>query len=672
MALLMNKAHEWLEADGLGGFASGTSLGVRTRRYHALLLASASPPTERFALVNGVDSWIQDGSERHALTRHRYKGETPVAPSAEQRFEPAPWPRWTTRLPSGGEIVHELFVPKGAPAAVLTWRLLPSHASSPVRLRVRPLMSGRDYHALHHVNPRFDFVPTRLGSVLRWQVYTGVPAVMAVSNGAYEHAPDWYYRFYYEQEHERGFDALEDLASPGVFEFDLTKGEAVLILAADTPGLPADLATCEPSEWMRRARVAEHTRRSVLGGSLERAADAYIVKRDNAATIIAGYPWFADWGRDTFIALRGLCIATGRLVEARSILLRWAGEVSEGMLPNRFPDDGGEPEFNSVDASLWFVIAAHELIEAADACPGVLNAEDRRTLLRAVDAIVSGYASGTRFGIRMDNDGLLAAGKYGLQLTWMDARVNGRVVTPRIGKPVEVQALWVNALWIASLHDEKWRDPHERAARSLRMDFWNESRGCLYDVIDVDHERGARDPVIRPNQLFAIGGLPQSILDPVRARRVLETVERELLTPMGLRSLAPGELGYTPRYQGGPHERDEAYHQGTVWPWLMGAFIEAWVRVHGRADATLEQARDRFFNPWMKHLHEAGLGHVSEIADAEAPHAPRGCPFQAWSVGEAIRIDRSVLPRGAHKLDAVDPHAPSPERAPQTKRSLAC
>ena len=384
MALLMNKAHEWLEADGLGGFASGTSLGVRTRRYHALLLASASPPTERFALVNGVDSWIQDGSERHALTRHRYKGETPVAPSAEQRFEPAPWPRWTTRLPSGGEIVHELFVPKGAPAAVLTWRLLPSHASSPVRLRVRPLMSGRDYHALHHVNPRFDFVPTRLGSVLRWQVYTGVPAVMAASNGAYEHAPDWYYRFYYEQEHERGFDALEDLASPGVFEFDLTKGEAVLILAADTPGLPADLATCEPSEWMRRARVAEHTRRSVLGGSLERAADAYIVKRDNAATIIAGYPWFADWGRDTFIALRGLCIATGRLVEARSILLRWAGEVSEGMLPNRFPDDGGEPEFNSVDASLWFVIAAHELIEAADACPGVLNAEDRRTLLRAV------------------------------------------------------------------------------------------------------------------------------------------------------------------------------------------------------------------------------------------------------------------------------------------------
>jgi predicted glycogen debranching enzyme len=307
------------------------------------------------------------------------------------------------------------------------------------------------------------------------------------------------------------------------------------------------------------------------------------------------------------------------------------------MLPNRFPDRGDAPEFNAVDAALWYVIAVHAFLEAAPETP----AADRRRLAEAIDAILDGYARGTRFGIRADADGLLAAGIPGVQLTWMDAKVGDWVVTPRIGKPVEVQALWVNALRIGGGRSERWARVAERALASFAARFWDEEHGRLHDVVDVDHRPGTVDRTNRPNQIFAVGGLPFALLAGERARRVVECVEATLLTPAGLRSLARGEAGYVARYEGGVRARDGAYHQGTVWPWLLGPFVEGWVRVRGSTPAAKAEARARFLLPLL--AVGDGTGHLPEIADAEPPHRPRGCPFQAWSVAEALRLDRIVL-----------------------------
>jgi predicted glycogen debranching enzyme len=396
-------------------------------------------------------------------------------------------------------------------------------------------------------------------------------------------------------------------------------------------------------------RAAEQTRRARFASPLERAAAAYLVGRGAGETIVAGYPWFTDWGRDTFIALRGLCLATGRLDTAREILLEWSGAIADGVLPNRFVDSGEAPEYNAVDASLWYVICVHELLAALEASGRGIARSERDRLRGAVDAILSGYARGARYRIHLDRDGLIAAGEPGVQLTWMDARIGDEVVTPRIGKPVEIQALWWNALVLASAHDARWKALAERARASFAARFWNAQRGILYDVIDVDHVVGNADASFRPNQLFAFGGLPHALLEGERARSVIDACERALWTPLGMRSLAPSEPGYTPHYAGRPERRDRAYHQGTVWPWLLGAFVEGWLRVRGGDPAAQREARERFIAPLVAHLEDAGIGHVSEIADAEPPHTPRGCPFQAWSLAELLRLERGVLATPAER-----------------------
>jgi predicted glycogen debranching enzyme len=369
---------------------------------------------------------------------------------------------------------------------------------------------------------------------------------------------------------------------------------------------------------------------------MDRAAESFIVRGNLGNTIIAGFPWFADWGRDTFVAMRGLLLARGRYDVAASILLAWADTVSEGMLPNRFPEHGGAPEFNSVDASMWFVIVAREYVAAAQP-----EATVRARLMAAATAILDGYAAGTRFGIRMDDDGLLACGVPGVQLTWMDARVDGRVITPRVGKPVEIEALWINALRCAGARHAALAD---RAQAAFVARFPNSATGCLYDVVDVDHVRGRVDASVRPNQVLAAGGLPHAIIVGETARDLVAIVERELVTPLGLRTLARSDLAYRPRCEGGVAERDGAYHQGTVWPWLIGAFVDAWLNVNGDDDAHRTEARRRFLAPLLDHLNVAGLGHVSEIADGDPPHTPRGCPFQAWSLGELIRALARTTP----------------------------
>jgi predicted glycogen debranching enzyme len=626
---------EWLEADGLGGFASGTVGGTRTRRYHALLLCATTPPTGRVVLVNGIEAWLETPAGRFALSAQHYTPDV-VYPDGHQRlieFRSEPWPRWTFRAEDGTTVSQEIIARHGRAETALRWSLL--KGAPGIRLVVRPLMSGRDYHALHHENPAFGFEAERAGVRTIWRTYPGLPAVTATTNADYRHEPVWYRGFLYEAERERGLDFVEDLASPGSFVFDLASGKAVMMLSAGAPEPGAD---DDPGRCARELFEREGERRARFGSPLQRAADAYVVQRGSGKTIVAGYPWFTDWGRDTFIALRGFMTAQGGPDLARDVLLAWADAVSEGMLPNRFPDSGEQPEFNAVDASLWYVVAVHEFLSS----PRQASPRERSILLAAVEKILKGYRAGTRYGIRMDEDGLIAAGVPGVQLTWMDARIGDWVVTPRIGKPVEVQALWLNALRIGRSLSSEWCDLYRHALASFQLRFWNEERGCLFDVVDADHVAGRNDASLRPNQILAIGGLPLQVLVEPYARRVVEAVERALLTPLGLRSLAPGEPGYRATYGGGMKERDSAYHQGTVWPWLMGPFVEAWLRVRDRGALAKREADERFLEPLRAHLGVAGLGHVSEVAGAEAPHRPGGCPFQAWSLGELMRASRLV------------------------------
>lgn len=648
MPLSLDRTAEWLETDGLGGFASGTAAGIRTRRYHALVLTATSPPTGRFVLVNGFEAWLETPSGHIPLTSQCYAPDV-LSPDGTQRLESFainPWPQWRWRFDDGSSLEQEIFVRHGSPATVLSWRLSKLHeeATQDTTLAVRLLFSGRDYHALHHENPHFCFHAEARHGVVTWQPYPDVPGVSAFSNGAYTHEPDWYRQFLYSEERARGLDATEDLATPGTFRWNLSQEEAVLILTADQQAADVFSRIDLPAhKYVQTLRAAECQRRQHFPSRLHRAADAYLVQRGNGKTIIAGYPWFTDWGRDTFIALRGLCLATGRLDEARAILLEWARAVSEGMLPNRFPDRGEDPEFNAVDASLWYIIASHEFLAAIAAHKRSLPPQECMLLHQAIDAILTGYVKGTRHRIRLDTDGLLAAGEPGVQLTWMDAKVGDWVVTPRIGKPVEIQALWLNALYLTSQRVEQWRPLLDLGLKSFQARFWNEAGGYLYDVVDCDHQAGAADATFRPNQIFAVGGLPLSLLDPDRTQRVVDAVEARLWTPLGLRSLAPDDPAYVPHYQGGIRERDGAYHQGTVWPWLLGAFVEAWVRVRGNTTAAKVEARRRFLQPLLQHLDEAGLDHIAEVADGDAPHTPGGCPFQAWSVGEALRLSHVIL-----------------------------
>ena len=637
----INSNAEWLETDGLGGFASGTVSGIRTRRYHALLLTATLPPAGRMVLVNGFDAWIETGTETFAISSQRYAPDVihPNGASLIKSFDHQPWPRWRYRLADDLIIEQEIFVPHGESSVFLSWKIVSDHAN-PAKLKVRPFFSGRDFHSTHHENGSFKFVAEQKGERVTCRSYDGVPAVVAYSNGRYAHEPTWYRNFLYTEEQARGLDAIEDLASPGVFEFSLSRNPAVLMLAAEGYAI-TDIESIEARHT--QVRNAELRRRGNFKSPLECAADAYLVKRGEGKTLIAGYPWFVDWGRDTFIALRGLCIATGRLEDARDILLAWAEVVSQGMLPNRFPDFGDQPEFNSVDASLWYIIAVGDYLIASEKRPDLTEDGHTEKLRAAVEAILLGYSNGTRFRIHADEDGLLAAGEPGQQLTWMDARVDGREITPRIGKPIEVQALWLNALTIGSRFSSRWRSVFEKGHAAFEAKFWHEDAGHLADVIDCNHRAGEVDLTFRPNQIFAVGGLALQLLSQEKAHRVVDAIEARLLTPVGLRSLAPGEPGYTAHYGGSVAQRDGSYHQGTVWPWLIGAFVEAWVRVRNNTDAAKEEARSRFLPPLYRHLNEAGLGHISEICDAEPPHTPRGCPFQAWSLGELLRLERKVL-----------------------------
>ncbi|HYC77148.1 MAG TPA: amylo-alpha-1,6-glucosidase, partial [Planctomycetota bacterium] len=637
---------EWLETNGLGGYACGTASGLRTRRYHGLLVAAARPPAERRVLLAALDVVLHLDDRRIDLGVARY-GDV-VHPDGHRRLagfrvDPFPTRTWSD---DDWELDEELFMPHGRDAVVIRWRLKARPTAhgrtrdlSRARLEVRPLIAFRDDHALTRRNDvlRGDLAiePGRV----RVRPYDGLPSLAFAHDAArVARAGVWYERVTYVEERARGFDHVEDLFNPCALEFALGgPGEATLVATLD------DLASSE----VCALRAAEVARREALAAAapstddatrlLAVAADRFVVRRGASRTIVAGYPWFVDWGRDAMIALPGLLLATRRFDDAREVLRTFAAHLDGGMLPNRFPDVGETPEYNSVDAALWFVEAARAFLAATGDRTFAL-----RTLLPAIRAIAAAHLAGTRHGVRVDAEGFLRAGAPGVQLTWMDAKVGDHVVTPRGGRPVEIQALWFNALRVLAAFERLDGAPGAAAEADARAEtlraafartFWNPTESCLYDVVDDD---GAPDPSVRPNQIFAVS-LHHALVDGERARAVVRRIERDLLTPVGLRTLAPDDARYAGRYEGGPEARDRVYHQGAAWPWLLGPFLEASLRVHGRSRGATVAARRRL-EALLSELRRAGLGSLSELHDGDRPHAARGCFAQAWSVAEALRL----------------------------------
>lgn len=632
-------AREWLETNGLGGFASSTLAGLNTRRYHGLLVAATRPPVGRTALLSKLEETLVGGGGRYELSANQYPGV--VHPQGYQfltRFRLDPFPVFTYRV-EGFELEKSIVMLHGENTTCVRYELRrdAGHAETDVRLELRPLIAFRDYHALTHENGALDPSVLVEEGLLTVAPYEGLPALhFAHEGGALETDGYWFRNFTYAEEQARGLDSAEDLFSPFALKFDLRGRDEVTIIASTERHDAGRARELISAEVERRKKVLESsTAVDEAVRTLTAAADQYVVARGEQKTVIAGYHWFGDWGRDTMIALPGLTLVTRRFEVARSILAEFARHVSQGMLPNRFTEAGEAPEYNTVDATLWYFEAARALVAYTDDSEFV-----RTNLYPVLRDIVECHERGTRYRIHLDEDGLLAAGVEGAQLTWMDAKVNGRVITPRHGKPVEIQALWYNALrtleefarGFGFIEDEgKYSDMASRARDSFNRQFWNEAAGYLYDVVDGT----ARDASMRPNQIFAVS-LHHSMLSSERARRVVEAVERELLTPYGLRSLAPTDPQYSGRYGGGPAERDAVYHQGTVWAWLVGPFVNAYLKAHGRTPETVGHARN-LLAPLVAHLKAACLGHVSEIFDGDAPHAPRGAVAQAWSAAELLR-----------------------------------
>jgi predicted glycogen debranching enzyme len=632
---------EWLETNGLGGFASSTIVGLNTRRYHGLLVAALKPPVERFVLLSKLEEILLIDGQPFDLSANRYPGVVhPQGFRYLTQFRLDPFPVFTYDI-EGVEIEKTVFMVHGENSTVVQYELKTNNHPERrnLRLELRPLVAFRDYHSTAHENGSINPAVEQRPGMTTVTPYQGLPSLHLAHNAVeLRKAGDWYRNFEYEAERERGLDFSEDLFNHSVLRFDLRLDRPALVIASTEQRDVADVAEYREGEIARRGNSALSSPlrpQDAFAKDLSAAADQYIVSRGDQKTVIAGYHWFSDWGRDTMIALPGLTLPTGKHEVARSILRTFAKHVDQGMLPNRFPDAGETPEYNTVDATLWFFEASRAYLAYTGDLEFVRN-----ELYPVFADIIAWHARGTRFGIKADESGLLSSGEPGVQLTWMDAKVGDWVVTPRRGKPVEIQALWYNALCImedlaGKVGDEpsqkRYRNMAAVARWSFNRLFWNEESNCLYDVVNGE----TVDPSIRPNQIFA-ASLTHSMLSRDHARAVVGKVQEHLLTPYGLRSLAPSDPHYRGRYGGGTAERDGAYHQGTVWPWLIGPFVTAYIKVNGGSELARRQAAE-WLAPLRDHLADGGLGQISEIFDADAPHRPCGCMAQAWSVAEVLR-----------------------------------
>jgi predicted glycogen debranching enzyme len=631
---------EWLLTNGLGGFASSTVVGCNTRRYHGVLVAATLPPVGRIMTVNRVAEMLYlDGDKDHPFELAVNQFRQSIHPRGDRylrRFELDDTARWEFDA-DGVRVTKELQLLWMQNVSVLRYTIETDRPRQ-VQLRLMPFVSLRDFHGERRADGT-HFV-TRPGA--RDFVVTGgvLSAAVAVDAGRFDPAPEWWYAHVYPIESERGLGDSEDLFSPGRFVIDVEGKTTVTLWIAltptDKPDWDAEL-TCRRAALAATRKDPENlgavpqnvaTNPSLIIQKLTRAANDFVVFRKNpdggdGTSVIAGYPWFADWGRDTMISLPGLLLTTGRFHQARQVLSVFAKYVSQGMIPNRFDDYTNEPHYNTVDASLWFIHAVFEYLRLS---------QDRKTfdqtLRPACQAILDGYRAGTRFNIKMDEaDGLITQGDPTTQLTWMDAKTDNIVFTPRQGKAVEINALWYHALVLMGDGDLA-----RKVADSFQKAYWlNPFRG-LADVVEGQR----RDTAIRPNQIFAVS-LANSPLTEGQRLAVVEVVRRELFTPAGLRTLSRNDPKYQGHYGGSPFQRDGAYHNGTVWPWLIGPFLEAYLRVNGRSAESQAQARI-WIEPLISRMDEFSIGQIHEICEGDAPHRPLGCPAQAWSVAEVLRI----------------------------------
>lgn len=630
-------SREWLETNGLGGFACGTIAGANTRRYHGLLTAALNPPGGRILLLSKLEETLVIGDRRIDLSTNEYTDAIyPRGYLLLTAFRLDPFPTWIFEV-DGIRLEKTVFMPQGSNTVQIEYELLQAPSGIEPILELRPLIAFRDYHSTTHENSAADTVTESLPNSASLRLYPGLPRLYFAHDAErFQGQGYWYKNFRYRVEQERGLDCEEDLFNPFVLSWNLSKKRAAAIIASTDQKDIRHAGAVRKAELQRRQQIAAASPvDDPLVHALTIAADQYLARRGEDWTVIAGYPWFTDWGRDTMISLPGLTLFTGRTEIAKSILRNFARHTDQGMLPNRFVDSGEEGEFNTVDATLWF-------FEAARAYGAFTNdyAFIREELYDVLNQIIDFHIKGTRYNIKMTENGLLNAGAPGVQLTWMDAKIGDWVVTPRSGKPVEIQALWYNALRTMGDLAERFGDGERlkkysglasMASWTFNRVFWNNDERCLYDVVNG----GPPDGSIRPNQIFAVS-LHHSMLPPERARAVVEAVERELLTPVGLRTLSPKDSRYRATYEGNQYSRDSAYHQGTVWPWLLGPFVSAYVRVNDET-ATARARAHELLRGIEQHLTEAGLGQISEIFDANAPYQPRGCFAQAWSIAEALR-----------------------------------
>jgi glycogen debranching enzyme len=661
---------EWLVTNGLGGFGCGTVAGSLTRRYHGLLVAALKVPLGRLLLLSKFDETAEYGGRSYPLFTNRWSGGV-VDPHGYRYLErfrlEGTTPVWTFAC-ADALLEKRVWMQRGANTTYVRYDLV--RASLPLKLSLKALVNYRNYHALTHAGDRrMSVEATERG--LRVLAYEGAtPFYVLSASCVAKPAHDWYHNFDLAMERSRGLDDQEDHLHAGDFYAHLVPGGSVTLAVSldpspDLDGQSAYQARLRHDRAQLRRWAEAFPRESSQAPAwihqLVLAASQFIVQRPtrqvtgdppagqsasaagrlvgpsagvgpDGRSVIAGYPWFCDWGRDTMVALPGLALSTGHAGVARSVLGTFASFVDHGMLPNRFPDSGDPPEYNAVDTTLWFFEALRQYVHASG------DDELLTELFPVLEEIVAWHLRGTRYNIHVDAaDGLLYAGEPGMQLTWMDARAGDWVVTPRIGKPVEVNALWYNTLVAMSGFARRLKKPageYEVRAKQVRWSFqrfWNEAVGGCYDVLDGPAGSESSRPGDRPNQILAVS-LPASPLEPRQQRGVVELCARRLLTPFGLRSLAPGQPQYHGSYRGGPQERDGAYHQGTVWGWLIGPFVLAHLRVFGDA------ARARsFLEPFAQHLKTYGLGTLGEIFDGDPPFAPRGCVAQAWTVAEVLR-----------------------------------
>jgi len=645
---------QWLLTNNRGGYCSSSIAGCNTHRYHGLLVGALTPPTNRILALAQCMEMIICSDNAYNLSTFEFNDRfTPEGYRYLRSFHQDTGVHFHYEV-DGNQIIKSVYLDRNSDTVAIEYYF--QKVAKSFDFTVRPFAALRDFHSLQKSYSHIICRENEDGLLIKHNIPDSCELGIVCNNSQYIKDTQWWFNFAYRTDKQRGQEYNEDLWSPGFFRTSVKKPARIVLWATLGKSKTISLGTLSKHELKDIQKDLRDHQHWIINTAKAKdptfqklclAADAFITQVSNRkqqncdtaarSTILAGYPWFADWGRDAFISLPGLLLRTNRLEDAKSVLTTFARASEDGMIPNRFDDYEDTPSFNSIDSSLWFINAAFEYYKVANDTETF-----QQELLPVIKAIIDSYIKGTRFGIHSDTDGLITGGDKNTQLTWMDTKVNGVAFTPRHGKAVEVNALWYNSLcllaqYFTDINAELAKDYHNLADKveiNFRRKFWNADKNCLYDCIGPD---GTIDSSIRPNQIFAVS-LGFSPLTNHHQKLVVDCVRKHLVTNYGLRSLSPEDRNYHGRFEGPPHERDQAYHQGTVWPYLIGPFVESFLKVNNYS-FTSKNTANQMLSGLINHLTETGcLGNISEIFDGDEPHKPRGCIAQAWSVAEVLRI----------------------------------